>query len=179
MSRLIALTLTLGLLTASPLAHARGVVEDTCIECEGCMPFEGTIEVEDFDISQTLGVPSGVYWTRIHGLYPYADLPTRGCADEDDIDWADVTFEVVGNSAQMSAIRNLLSGTPKGGSLRGSITINYVNPDDPEGTLWVVEMSRLTLIRYSPGLVADVEHPSLLKASFTVTPGQTRVYNID
>jgi len=48
-------------------------------------------------------------------------------------------------------------------------------PKETYQTIATFELQELTLLRYSPGLVANVEHPSTLRFSFTVSPGYVKI----
>ena len=57
---------------------------------------------------------------------------------------------------------------------RGSIAVDIVNPRQTYGVIWSFELTELTLLRSSPGIEANVEHPDTLRFTFTVSPSYVK-----
>ena len=70
MTRLIAFSLVIGLATTTTTttAEARGLEQDTCVECGGCDPFETIIDYDDFDLSHSTNIAAGASWNQIRTL---------------------------------------------------------------------------------------------------------------
>jgi len=56
-----------------------------------------------------------------------------------------------------------------------SFQVRQLDKGDRYATIASFELQELTLLRYSPGLVANVEHPETLKFTFTVSPGYVKI----
>lgn len=136
-------------------------------------------------VENTIGIPADVGWIEVQNLgveFPPHNATTttsRTTLEQgfvgDDALWHDVTFTAYVSPKDKDAMEALFAKFATGDNIRGSITVNFVNPKDAYKVIWSFELQELTLIRFSQGLIANVEHPETLKFSFTVSPGYVKI----
>jgi len=88
------------------------------------------------------------------------------------LSYSPVTFSAQGNEDAIKAVFDTFKKVTEGNPLRGSITISIVNPADNYNVIHTFELQELTLLNYSPGISADVDHPGTLSFEFTVLPNR-------
>ncbi len=142
------------------------------------------IKSRDFTVVNSIGIPASVGWVEVQNLgveFPPHNAssttnrhkPLSNFYGAQEPAWHDVTFVV--HAKKGDEIEELFESFSKGDNIRGSISVNIMNPKETYQTIASFELQELTLIRFSKGLVADVEHPSTLKFSFTVSPGYVKI----
>ena len=145
------------------------------------------LKVKDFTVENTVGIPDTVGWVRISGLGVRFD-PHMASSTESRCEgeqhkiydyaqgvWNEVTFECHGKADDTKAMWDLFDKFRQGDNLRGSITVNFINPKDAYGTIFSFELQELTVLNYSPGIAADAQNPGTLTFSFTVSPGYVKI----
>lgn len=141
------------------------------------------VKNSDFTVENSIGIPNTVGWIEVQNLgvefpphnasYTNGRYETNKANGYEEPVWNDVTFVIYAKKGD--EIAKLFQGFSQGDNIRGSISVNIMNPKETYQTIASFELQELTLLRYSPGLVADVEHPSTLKFSFTVSPGYVKI----
>ncbi len=172
MKKLSVVSLSLGLLFCSTVVFAAFADPQTYIKNK------------DFTVENSIGIPDSVGWIEVQNLG--VEFPPHNASstesryksvgniyDHAQPVWNDVTFVI--HAKKGDEIEQFFQSFAKGDNIRGSISVNIMNPENAYQTIASFELQELMLIRYDMGLVADVEHPSTLKFSFTVSPGHVKI----
>jgi len=146
------------------------------------------IKNKDFTVEQNIGLPDDLGYTRVEGIgchFPAHNASSthskcdkgqqHNIYDPGQAEWSDITIYAHGNAGQTKAAWDLMKTFAEGDPVRGSVTVNIVNPKDAYSTIFSFTFQEITILHYSPGIQASVEHPDTLSFSFTFKPGRVEI----
>ncbi len=167
-------------LAAAPV-HARGVVEDTCVECDGCDPFPSTMWVWEADFDVSLGLPDELVARHLDGLHvdfgAARGSQGQACYEDSAGRWDPITIEFWGPKDEVGEAFAMLSDAAWSGAVLGDVDILY---PEPGGELFWVMLYDLELVSYMPlGASVDVSHPGILSFQVTLCPSWGEIMTLE
>ncbi len=174
------LAILLSLATISSPAEARYHVDETCLECGTCEPFDGPYwDADIFGVNDDFGFGSSVDYHWVENLWvSYGGRPgSDGCYEDEQGEWGMVTFQITATATDILGTHYIINEAGWSGESLGDIGFYH---SEPGGDLWYIALYDLEVIGWNGGAIpVDVSHPGERSLAFTVQPGWGEVWVVE